>query len=143
MMQKYTKVALYLIVGIILVKFFSNLVNDKSANFIKKSNDLDLIISDDTDNNIDFKPKNDIWAPKRILLSNELGWGKDIFYDRSKTYLNWFKLTGISKIDNDFKAFINNKVLSSGDVIKGFKVLLISSNQVILTNNKSKIKLDL
>lgn len=142
-MLKYTKISVYIFIVIVFIKFSSYLVNDKSTNFIENNSNLDLIISDDSLRHINFKLRNDIKTPKMILFSNELNWDKDIFYDRSRTYHGWFKLTGISKIDNDFKAFINNKVLSSGDKIKGFKVSSISSNQVILTNKKSEIKLNL
>ena len=142
-MLKYTKISMYIFIVIVFIKFISYLVTNKSTNFIDNSSNLKLIIGDDSLRHINFKLKNDIKAPKMILFSNELNWDKDIFYDRSTTYHGWFKLTGISKIDNDFKAFINNKVLSSGDKIKGFKVSSISSNQVILTNKKSEIKLNL
>ena len=71
------------------------------------------------------------------------GWNKDIFYDRSNIYDHWFSLTGIIEFDNGRKAIINDEILRIGEKVKGFTVINISENQVLLTKNKYQVTLNL
>ena len=81
-------------------------------------------------------------TPKSLLIG-EINWDKDIFYDRSEVYKNWFKLTGISKMREGYKAFVNNEIIREGDRIKGFTVRLITEKKVVLKKNNSSVTLRL
>ena len=97
----------------------------------------DSIIKEKIDNNIIIKK-----VPKPLSLG-EIDWDKDIFYDRSEVYKNWFKLTGISKMREGYKAFVNNEIIREGDRIKGFTVRLITEKKVVLKKNNSSVTLRL
>tara|TARA_Y100001970_G_C14159931_1_gene817900 strand:+ start:1042 stop:1398 length:357 start_codon:yes stop_codon:yes gene_type:complete len=97
----------------------------------------DTIIKEKIDNNIIIKK-----VPKPLSLG-EIDWDKDIFYDRSEAYKNWFKLTGISKMREGYKAFVNNEIIREGDRIRGFTVRLITEKKVVLNKNNSNITLRL
>ncbi len=97
----------------------------------------DSIIKEKIDNNIIIKK-----VPKPLSLG-EIDWDKDIFYDRSEAYKNWFKLTGISKMREGYKAFVNNEIIREGDRIRGFTVRLITEKKVVLNKNNSNITLRL
>ena len=97
----------------------------------------DTIIKEKIDNNIIIKK-----VPKPLSLG-EIDWDKDIFYDRSEVYKNWFKLTGISKMREGYKAFVNNEIIREGDRIKGFTVRLITEKKVVLKKNNSSVTLRL
>ena len=77
------------------------------------------------------------------LMLSASGWDKDIFYDRSNIYDHWFSLTGIIEFDNGRKAIINDEILRIGEKVKGFTVINISENQVLLTKNKYQVTLNL
>ena len=81
-------------------------------------------------------------TPKSLLIG-EINWDKDIFYDRSESYKKWFVLSGISKMRDGYKAFINNEILSEGDRIKGFSVITITETEVVLKKNNSSLTLKL
>ena len=81
-------------------------------------------------------------TPKSLSIG-EINWDKDIFYDRSEVYKNWFKLTGISKMREGYKAFVNNEIIREGDRIKGFTVRLITEKKVVLKKNNSSVTLRL
>ena len=81
-------------------------------------------------------------TPKSLLIG-EINWDKDIFYDRSEVYKNWFKLTGISKMREGYKAFVNNEIIREGDIIRGFTVRLITEKKVVLKKNNSSVTLRL
>ena len=68
---------------------------------------------------------------------------KDIFYNRSNAYESWFKLTGITRLENGYKAMINENILIEGDRIKGFTLKKIDANQVILRRGKYRVNLKL
>lgn len=70
-------------------------------------------------------------------------WGKDFFYNRSNAYESLFKLTGITRFENGFKAMINENILIEGDRIKGFTLKRIDANQVILKRGKYRVTLKL
>ena len=79
-------------------------------------------------------------APKSLSIG-KIDWDKDIFYDRSEAYKNWFKLTGISKMREGYKAFVNNEIIREGDRIRGFTVRSITEKKVVLKKNNSSITL--
>ena len=80
--------------------------------------------------------------PKPLSLG-EIEWNKDIFYDKSESYKNLFRLTGISKMRDGYKAFINNEILMEGDRIRGFTVQIITEKKVVLKKNNSSVTLRL
>ncbi len=69
------------------------------------------------------------------------GWGKDIFYDRSNIYNSWFKLTGITRFENGYKAIINGEIIHERTRVRGFKVTKITYNQVVLQRNEYRVTL--
>ena len=71
------------------------------------------------------------------------GWGKDIFYDRSNIYNSWFKLTGITRFENGYKAIINGEIVHERTRVRGFKVTKITYNQVVLQRNEYRVTLKL
>ena len=89
-----------------------------------------------------YETEKDIKIPKPLSLAN-IDWNKDIFYDRSESYSKWFKLTGIPKMRDGYKAFINNEIMSEGDRIRGFVVKKITEKKVVLKKNNSSVTLRL
>jgi hypothetical protein len=77
-----------------------------------------------------------------VLLSVG-GWGKDIFHDRSNVYNSWFKLTGITRFENGYKAIINGEIVHEWTRVRGFKVTKITYNQVVLQRNEYRVTLKL
>ena len=71
------------------------------------------------------------------------GWGKDIFHDRSNVYNNWFRLTGITRFENGYKAIINGEIVHERTRVRGFKVTKITYNQVVLQRNEYRVTLKL
>ena len=84
----------------------------------------------------------EIERPVSVALGPK-DWGKDIFYDRSQIYKSWFKLTGISKMRDGYKAFINGEILNEGNRIRGFTITQITPTLVKLKKNKSRLTLKL
>ena len=80
--------------------------------------------------------------PKPLSLG-EIEWEKDIFYDKSESYKKLFRLTGISKMRDGYKAFINNEIMMEGDRIRGFTVQIITEKKVVLKKNNSSVTLRL
>ena len=70
-------------------------------------------------------------------------WGEDIFYDRSNIYNSWFKLTGITQFEGGFKAIINGQIVHEFNRVRGFQVIEIIENQVILERDQYSVKLKL
>jgi len=70
-------------------------------------------------------------------------WTKDIFHNRSGVYNSWFKLTGITKFENGYKAIINGEILDEMSYIRGFSVEEITKNQVKLERNDYQVTLNL
>ena len=70
-------------------------------------------------------------------------WGKDIFHDRSNVYNSWFKLTGITRFENGYKAIINGEIVHERTRVRGFKVTKITYNQVVLQRNEYRVTLKL
>ena len=76
-----------------------------------------------------------------LLQANS--WGEDIFYDRSNIYNSWFKLTGITQFEGGFKAIINGQIVHEYDRVRGFRVIEIIENQVVLERDQYTVKLKL
>ena len=70
-------------------------------------------------------------------------WGEDIFYDRSNIYNSWFKLTGITQFEDGFKAIINGQIVHEFNRVRGFQVIEIIENQVVLERDQYIVKLKL
>ena len=76
-----------------------------------------------------------------LLQANS--WGEDIFYDRSNIYNSWFKLTGITQFEGGFKAIINGQIVHEFNRVRGFQVIEIIENQVVLERDQYSVKLKL
>ena len=70
-------------------------------------------------------------------------WGEDIFYDRSNIYNSWFKLTGITQFEGGFKAIINGQIVHEYNRVRGFRVIEIIENQVVLERDQYSVILKL
>ncbi len=77
------------------------------------------------------------------LPLQSIGWGDDIFYDRSNIYNSWFKLTGITQFEDGYKAIINGEIVHELNQVRGFKVKEITENRVILERNQYSVTLKL
>ncbi len=84
----------------------------------------------------------DYSAPQLLSISVDK-WGNDIFHDRSNIYNNKFKLTGITRFENGFKAIINDDIALKGERVQGFLVDDINENRVLLKRNKHRVTLKL
>ena len=84
----------------------------------------------------------DYSAPQLLSISVDK-WGNDIFHDRSNIYNNRFKLTGITRFENGFKAIINDDIALKGERVQGFLVADINENRVLLNRNKHRVTLKL
>ena len=114
-----------------------------TADVLRKSHSIDNNFQSIEITKIDqYGIEKDIKIPKPLSLAN-IDWNKDIFYDRSESYRKWFKLTGISKMRDGYKAFINNEIMSEGDRIRGFVVKKITEKKVVLKKNNSSVTLRL
>ena len=82
--------------------------------------------------------KNNPLAP---LQTNS--WGEDIFYDRSNIYNRWFELTGITQFEGGYKAIINGEIVNEYKQVRGFQVIEITENQVVLERDQYNVKLKL
>ena len=76
-----------------------------------------------------------------LLQANS--WGEDIFYDRSNIYNSWFKLTGITQFEDGFKAIINGQIVHEFNRVRGFQVIKIIENQVVLERDQYSVILKL
>ena len=72
-----------------------------------------------------------------------LGWGNDVFYDRSDIYDKWFNLTGIMEFENGRKAIINDEIVRTNERVRGFYVDEITDNKVVLTRHEYRVTLNL
>ena len=79
---------------------------------------------------------------KPISLES-IGWGDDIFFDRSNIYNSWFKLTGITQFEDGYKAIINGEIVHELNQVRGFKVKEITQYRVILERNQYSVTLKL
>ena len=109
-----------------------------------KNNSRDsLLVKEDSVNKEKFEKNIIIEKAPKSLSIGKIDWDKDIFYDRSEAYKNWFELTGISKMREGYKAFVNNEIIKEGDLIRGFTVRLITEKKVVLKKNNSSVTLRL
>ena len=81
-------------------------------------------------------------APQLLTIAAD-NWGKDIFYDRSNMFKNRFKLTGITRFEDGYKAIINGDIILEGKQVQGFMVADINENRVMLKRNKHRVTLKL
>ena len=58
-------------------------------------------------------------------------------------FKNRFKLTGIARIEDGYKAIINGDIILEGKQVQGFMVADINENRVILKRNKHRVTLKL
>ena len=81
-------------------------------------------------------------APQLLTIATD-NWGKDIFYDRSNMFKNRFKLTGITRFEDGYKAIINGDIILEGKQVQGFMVADINEDRVMLKRNKHRVTLKL
>ena len=81
-------------------------------------------------------------APQLLTIADD-NWGKDIFYDRSNMFKNRFKLTGITRFEDGYKAIINGDIILEGKQVQGFMVADINEDRVMLKRNKHRVTLKL
>ena len=118
--EKVIAITLIIVSSIVLIESISAWSTDHYPfleNSVKENIALNGIIED----------KNSFPA---LLQANS--WGEDIFYDRSNIYNSWFKLTGITQFEGGFKAIINGQIVHEYDRVRGFRVIEIIENQVVL-----------
>ena len=118
---------------IIVFVFFNSLFGIKT---LQKNHNY-IIIPEQINNKI-IKNKLDTNAPITIK-----SWTKDIFHNRINVYKNWFRLTGITKFENGYKAIINGEIVGELSRIRGFSVEEITKNQVKLERNDYQVTLNL
>ena len=131
--EKFVIAAFLIILSIVTIEtiyiFFEKPTKSTSEKYSRRNAKPEMI-----------KQKKEKTTPPMLSAS---GWDKDIFYDRSNIYDYWFSLTGIIEFDNGRKAIINDEILRIGEKVKGFTVINISENQVLLTKNKYQVTLNL
>ena len=70
-------------------------------------------------------------------------WTNDFFFDRNRIIKSQFRLTGISKSEDGYMAFINDEIMKNGNKLLGFTVAKISESEVRLKRNRDRITLEL
>ena len=123
-----------LVIGAVFIEFLSIMFPSISARFYKEEQ-LEYSIPENQKNLESSDPN-----PVPLSVG---GWGKDIFYDRSNIYNSWFKLTGITRFENGYKAIINGEIVHERTRVRGFKVTKITYNQVVLQRNEYRVTLKL
>ena len=83
------------------------------------------------------------YSVPQLLSITEDNWGKDIFYDRSNMFKNRFKLTGITRFEDGYKAIVNGDIILEGKQVQGFMVADINEDRVMLQRNKHRVTLKL
>jgi hypothetical protein len=131
--MKREKIILSLSILIVILVFFDVLVGQR---FSLEGNKADIIIS-----GLNKKEWKDRPLLKVPISTSD--WRKDIFYNRSNIYDNWFKLTGITKFENGYKAIINGEIVNEMNRVRGFLVEEITQNQVKLERNDYQVTLNL
>ena len=58
-------------------------------------------------------------------------------------YKNRFKLTGITRFEDGYKAIINGDIILEGKKVQGFMVADINEDRVMLKRNKHRVTLKL
>ena len=123
-----------LVISVVFIEFFFIMFPSISARFYKEEQ-LEYSIPENQKNLESSDP-----TPVPLSVG---GWGKDIFYDRSNIYNSWFKLTGITRFENGYKAIINGEIVHERTRVRGFKVTKINYNQVVLQRNEYRVTLKL
>ena len=123
-----------LVIGAVFIEFLTIMFPSISARFYKEEQ-LEYSIPENQKNLESSDPN-----PVPLSVG---GWGKDIFYDRSNIYNSWFKLTGITRFENGYKAIINGEIVHERTRVRGFKVTKITYNQVVLQRNEYRVTLKL
>jgi hypothetical protein len=131
--MKREKIILSLSILIVILVFFDVLVGQR---FSLEGNKADIIIP-----GLNKKEWKDRPLLKVPISTSD--WRKDIFYNRSNIYDNWFKLTGITKFENGYKAIINGEIVNETNRVRGFLVEEITQNQVKLERNDYQVTLNL
>ena len=131
--MKKEKIILSLSILIVILVFFDVLVGQR---FSLEGNKSDIM----NPRTIKKELKDSLLLKVPINTSD---WRKDIFYNRSNIYDNWFKLSGITKFENGFKAIINGEIVNEMNRVRGFLVEEITQNQVKLERNDYQVTLNL
>ena len=129
--EKVIAITLIIVSSIVLIESISAWSTDHDLfleNSVKENRTLNGIIEDQS-------------SSPALLQANS--WGEDIFYDRSNIYNSWFKLTGITQFEGGFKAIINGQIVHEYDRVRGFRVIEIIENQVVLERDQYSVKLKL
>ena len=129
--EKVIAITLIIVSSIVLIESIAAWSTDHDLfleNSLRANRTLDVII----------KNKN---SSPALLQANS--WGEDIFYDRSNIYNSWFKLTGITQFEGGFKAIINGQIVHEFNRVRGFQVIEIIENQVVLERDQYIVKLKL
>lgn len=123
-----------LVISVVIFEAASMLSRDYSPSMKEVVQD-----NNPMDNASNVGEKNDT----QPLPLQSIGWGDDIFYDRSNIYNSWFKLTGITQFEDGYKAIINGEIVHELNQVRGFKVKEITKNRVILERNQYSVTLKL
>ena len=129
--EKVIAITLIIVSSIVLIESISAWSTDHDLfleNSVKENRTLNGIIEDQS-------------SSPALLQANS--WGEDIFYDRSNIYNSWFKLTGITQFEGGFKAIINGQIVHEYDRVRGFRVIEIIENQVVLERDQYSVILKL
>ena len=122
--EKVIAITLTIVSSIVLIESIAALSTEHDLfleNSVEENRNLNGIIED----------KNS--SPALLQVNS---WGEDIFYDRSNIYNSWFKLTGITQFEGGFKAIINGQIVHKYDRVRGFRVIEIIENQVLLERDQ-------
>ncbi|MDP6169226.1 MAG: hypothetical protein QF780_04400 [Candidatus Marinimicrobia bacterium] len=132
--EKTIILAVALVISIVLFEALSIFLTDQDS-FIRAS------VSDNKpiDRTITGDMKDDT-SPQPLQI---VGWGDDIFYDRSNIYDSWFKLTGITQFQDGYKAIINGEIVHKMNRVRGFNVKEITKNRVVLERDQYSVTLKL
>ena len=136
------KILVGLMVGVILFYFrgfFLGLIQDsrrKSGPTAARSSEVQTASESENVGALTYT------VPQLLTIAED-SWGKDIFYDRSNIYKNKFKLTGITRFEDGYKAIINGDITLEGKRVQGFMVTNITENRVLLKRNKHRVTLKL
>ena len=129
--EKIIAIILAIVSSIVLIESIAAWSTDHDLlleNSVQENRNLNGIIED----------KNS--SPDLLQVNN---WGEDIFYDRSNIYNSWFKLTGITQFEGGFKAIINGQIVHEYNRVRGFRVIEIIENQVVLERDQYSVILKL
>ena len=136
------KILVGLMVGVILIYFrgfFLGLIQDSSRKSGPKAAPSSAVLTELGAENVGALN----YSVPQLLTIAEDSWGKDIFYDRSNMFKNRFKLTGITRFEDGYKAIVNGDIILEGKKVQGFMVADINEDRVMLKRNKHRVTLKL